>query len=328
MLPKENPTSEQKDKSAKKTLLGSLGVVGVLLLKFKFYLMAGLKALAFIKISWIISPLLTIGFYTMFFGLPYAIAIFVLLLFHEMGHWIWMKALGLQPNMPVFLPFVAYVSMTKLPPDEATRAWVAMAGPLVGGVTSAALFWFGVHNTNSWMMAAGSTGFFLNLFQLVPAKPFDGGFIIQAISKWLLIPGVVILIALTIVLQSPILFLIAIISVVSLYGQLKAQRAAKQQSENASIGNQSGYSLEKQKDSPFEQPGSQKQSPLPDSALAVSMAAAVPSRLPSLPVIPMQPANTEQRILIAIAYIGLAACLAWLYRLSSDELTVFLPHHK
>ncbi len=57
-----------------------------------------------------------------------------------------MKALGLKPKMPVFLPFIAYVAMTKLPPDEATRAWVAIAGPLVGGVGSGVFFWFGVNS--------------------------------------------------------------------------------------------------------------------------------------------------------------------------------------
>ncbi len=160
-----------KDKSNKKTILGSLGILGIILLKGKAYLFAAWKALALFKIGWIISPLLTIGVYSMLFGLPYAIAVFLLLLTHEMGHWVWMKALGLEPKLPIFIPGIgAYVAMTKLPPDQATHAWVALAGPLIGGLTSGILFWFGVTYSNAWLMAAGSTGFFLNLFQLVPAK--------------------------------------------------------------------------------------------------------------------------------------------------------------
>src|SRR3984957_8533270 len=217
------------DKSNKKTILGSLGVVGLILLKGKTYLLAAWKALAFVKVGSILSPLITIGVYTMLFGFPYAIAVFILLLTHEMGHWIWMKALGLEPKLPVFIPGIgAYVAMTKLPPDEATHAWVALAGPLIGGVTSGLLFWFGVNYSNGWLMAAGSTGFFLNLFQLIPAKPFDGGFIINAISKWLLIPGTIILFGLAYYFQSIFLFLISILSVFSLVGQLRREWALRE----------------------------------------------------------------------------------------------------
>ncbi len=276
MQPEENPAGKKKDKTGNKTILGSLGVLGVLALKFKFYLMAALKMLSFIKVGWILSPILTIGFYAVLFGLPYAAAIFVILVIHEMGHWVWMKALGLEPKMPVFLPFIAYVAMTKLPPDEATRAWVAIAGPLVGGVGSVLLFWFGVQNNNSWMMAAGNTGFFLNLFQLVPAMPFDGGFIIKAISKWLLIPGVAILIGLTVLFKSPLLFFIAIISIVSLFGEFTRQRAQGQQYNSTVPVDRSGYVVEKPKEGAFDRPGQQTQSPFPDQAKPVQPISATP----------------------------------------------------
>ena len=317
MLP--DSSKQKKDKTGKSAILSGLGVLGVLALKFKGFLLVGLKALSFLKISWLFGPILTIGFYAMFFGVPYALAIFLILVIHEMGHWIWMKALGLEPKMPVFLPFIAYVAMTKLPPEEATRAWVAFAGPLVGGLGSAILFWFGVQNNNAWMMAAGNTGFFLNLFQLIPTRPFDGGFIVQAISKWLLIPGLVILVALTFMFQSSLLFFISIISFFSLIGQFTAPSA--QQSLSAS-GKRLSHVVDKQNQSPFpsgaQQPSIlQTSSNIPAPAGGFAFASGI-----------MQPATIEQRILISLAYIILAAGLAWLYRLSSDQLTVFLPHHK
>src|SRR5277367_3630029 len=206
--------------SGKKTILGSLGILGVLALKFKFYIFAGLKALTFLKVGWLISPLISIGFYAMLFGWPYAIAIMVLLLIHEMGHYIWMKALGLNPQLPIFIPGIgAYVAMTKLPPDQATHAWVALAGPLVGGLGCTILYWLGVHSGNAWLLAAGSTGFFLNLIQLIPAKPLDGGFVIQAVSKWLLIPGVAIMLVADYMLQSVLLLIISGLSILSLVHQ-------------------------------------------------------------------------------------------------------------
>lgn len=311
-----------KDKSKKNTILGSLGILGVILLKSKAYLFAAWKALALLKLSWLISPLITIGVYTMLFGLPYAIAVFILLLTHETGHWIWMKALGLQPKAPVFIPGVgAYVAMTKLPADEATHAWVALAGPLIGGLTSGILFWFGVQYNNTWLMAAGSTGFFLNLFQLVPAKPFDGGFIIHAIYKWLLIPGTALLFVLTFFFHSVLLMIIAVISLISLMRQITKGKLLK---SNATNQNNKYDTDNEDTTSMLAQDAKIKANTDAQSALGSSV---IPFNTTSL--IPEQkPASVEQRLLIAIAYFSLAGMLAYLYWLSSNDLIVFLPHHK
>jgi len=162
----------------------------------------------------------------------------------------------------------------------------------------------------------------LNLFQLVPAKPFDGGFVIQAISKWLLIPGAFVLIALTFLFQSPILFFIALISIFSLFRQFAAERAERRQADSVGIGSQTVYNPRKQQDNPFGEPSAKSQSPFPEPS------AIDPARLADPFLVKMQSATPVQRVLISIAYIGLAGCLAWLYRLSSDELVVFLPHQK
>lgn len=202
---------QQPEKSKAGTIFGGLGVLGVLAMKFKFAL------LALFKFGWLgksfLSMALSIGFYAMFFGWPYAIAIVLLLFIHEGGHWIWMKVHGLNPQAPIFVPGMgAYVAMTKLPPDAMTRAWVAFAGPLVGGLAAAGMYYGGAITGNGWLLAAGSTGFFLNLIQLIPAKPLDGGFVVNAISKWLLLPGALLLLAAAVALHSVLLMIIAGIS--------------------------------------------------------------------------------------------------------------------
>jgi Zn-dependent protease len=207
---------EQQEKSKAGTIFGGLGVLGVLAMKFKFAL------LALFKFGWLgksfLSMALSIGIYAMFFGWPYAVAIVLLLFIHEGGHWIWMKVHGLNPQAPIFVPGMgAYVAMTKLPPDAMTRAWVAFAGPLIGGLAAAGMYWGGAQTGNGWLLAAGSTGFFLNLLQLIPAKPLDGGFVVQAISKWLLLPGALILLAAAVVLHSVLLLIIAGIACFSVF---------------------------------------------------------------------------------------------------------------
>jgi Zn-dependent protease len=207
---------EQQEKSKAGTIFGGLGVLGVLAMKFKFAL------LALFKFGWLgksfLSMALSIGIYAMFFGWPYAVAIVLLLFIHEGGHWIWMKVHGLNPQAPIFVPGMgAYVAMTKLPPDAMTRAWVAFAGPLVGGLAAAGMYYGGAQTGNGWLLAAGSTGFFLNLLQLIPAKPLDGGFVVQAISKWLLLPGALILVGAAMVLHSVLLLIIAGIACFSVF---------------------------------------------------------------------------------------------------------------
>lgn len=305
----------------KKTILGAFGLVGVLALKFKVYLLAAWKALAILKISWLISPLISIGVYSMLFGWPYALAIVLLLFIHEMGHWIWMKCLGLAPKAPVFIPCVgAYVAMTKLPPDQATHAWVAIAGPLVGGIGCAVLYTAGIYSGNKWLIAAGSTGFFLNLIQLVPAKPLDGGFIIQAVSRWLLIPGTVLLFAMAFRFQSVLLLIISAISAFSLVKQFM-HKPETQPTTNADSNPAAMRAFD---------PNYTMAATGPVAA-AATLDPAEPSKVEPEPEkkitssSELTPATVPQRIIIAVAYLSLSGMLAYLYWLSTSELVSIMP---
>jgi len=205
----------------KGALLGGLGVVGVGLLKAKGLGLIALKMLSGFKFLYVfksfIGMFIMIGMYTMMFGWVYALIVIALLLIHEMGHYIFMKAMGLGPKLPMFAIFGAYVQMTKMPPDQTTHAWVAIAGPLIGGVTSVAMFFLGFMLDKPFLMAAGNTGIVLNLFQLIPCKPFDGGFVVNAISKWFLIPGTGLAFMLGVMLGSPLLLIIACVAAFMTY---------------------------------------------------------------------------------------------------------------
>ena len=212
-----NNNPETKKKGG--TILGGLGLIGYLLFKFK------VAILAVLKFGWLakgfLSIFLTVGIYAVIFGWQWAVAAVLALLVHEGGHWLWMKALGLKPQAPMFIPFVgAFTAMTELPPDETTRAWVAFAGPLVGGVFSAAMYYAGGQLNSGWLMAAGSFGFLLNLTQLVPAKPLDGGFIAQTISPWLLLPGSILLCGMALMFHWILFGIIGVISLIRVVKQL------------------------------------------------------------------------------------------------------------
>lgn len=213
--------ASDEGKKGKAGLFGVLGVLAIALLKFKFYIFAALKGLSFLKFGLFFksfaSIFLSLGIYWALYGLPFALVIILLLFVHEAGHYVWMKACGLNPKPMVFIPLLgAYVQSEKAK-DQATNSWVALAGPLVGGVFSAGFYLYGLKSDNAFLVAAGSVGFFLNLLQLIPAKPFDGGHVISAVSKWFLIPGTLLAFALSFYFHSVILLVIGAISCFSLF---------------------------------------------------------------------------------------------------------------
>ncbi len=215
---------EEPKQKSKNAWLGGLAVLGIAAMKFKVFLLLMLKG-GWVFLKQGLSMFIMIGVYAMMFGWPYAVMVVLLLLIHEGGHYIFMKYFGLEPKLPVFIPFFgAYVAMTKTPPDQAVDAWVSLAGPLVGGVSSAIFFYLGATQNIPFLLAAGSTGCLLNLMQLLPAKPFDGGFVINAIARWVLVPGVLMVFATALVFHSPLFFLLGIFSAYSAYKSFKGPK--------------------------------------------------------------------------------------------------------
>jgi Zn-dependent protease len=74
------------------------------------------------------------------------------------------------------------------------------------------------------LLALSYTGFFLNLFNLTPMSPLDGGRIAQAFSKSAWIVGLVILTGMLILTQAPQLLLIGLLGIGQLFRRTDEQR--------------------------------------------------------------------------------------------------------
>jgi Zn-dependent protease len=176
-----------------KKALSSLGVVGLLLLKFG----AKLKLLIvpLIKFFPVIlksggSMLLMIGVYTAFWGWKYAVGFVVLLLLHECGHLVAAKGFGLKVGAPVFIPFMgAFIALKEAPRNVWIEAWVGIGGPLLGSLAAFLCHGAGVALDQPLLVALAWTGYWLNLFNLAPIGPLDGGRIAGALSPWLWLAG-------------------------------------------------------------------------------------------------------------------------------------------
>ena len=123
----------------------------------------------------------SIAGYALIWGWTFGVGIVVLILVHELGHYLEARRQGLNPALPVFVPFLgAYVALRDVPFDPWRNAKVALAGPVIGGVGSLAVLALGESSGSRLLLALAYTGFFLNLFNLVPIGILDGGRIYEA----------------------------------------------------------------------------------------------------------------------------------------------------
>jgi Zn-dependent protease len=129
------------------------------------------------------SIFLAVGGYALIFGWRFAVGLVLLILLHEMGHYLEARREGLNPRLPVFIPFLgAYVRYTRGNPWQTAR--VALAGPILGGVASLACYLVGRADDSALLVALAYFGFFLNLINLIPVGILDGGAIWRS-ANWL-----------------------------------------------------------------------------------------------------------------------------------------------
>lgn len=152
--------------------------------------------------------------YALIYGWPYAVGFVGLIFIHEMGHFIAARQRGLNVGAPTFIPFVgAWVELKDKPHDVETEAYVGFAGPLLGTLGALGCYFLARHYENTLWLALSYSGFFLNLFNLIPLSPFDGGRITAVISPKLWLIGVPILIAAFLYKPSPLLVFMAVLAV-------------------------------------------------------------------------------------------------------------------
>ncbi|MDQ2873255.1 MAG: site-2 protease family protein [Candidatus Eremiobacteraeota bacterium] len=188
--------------------------IGILLAKFKglLYLLLsfkwiflGAKMLAY---SW--TFFLSLWIYILLFGWKIALVFILVLLTHELGHYFAFRNYGLDAKLPVFVPLLGAFTAGTAPPDLEQDAYIALAGPLTGLLLGAACYAFGTTSHEPFWFAAAYVCAFLNLFNMIPMPPFDGGRVINALSPVLWIAGFALFVAVAFALHISLLFVIII----------------------------------------------------------------------------------------------------------------------
>jgi Zn-dependent protease len=166
----ERPEEPHAERNQKGKAAGGIGAAAATLvaLAIKF------KALIVIVLQfW--SPLLTFWLYAVAFGWSFGLILVLLILAHELGHYFAFRAYGLPVKLPVFIPFLGAFTAGAVPKDPEHSAYIALAGPLVGFGLAAACYAAGATLHDRFWLACASVGAFLNLFNMIPIVPFDGG---------------------------------------------------------------------------------------------------------------------------------------------------------
>ena len=203
----------QREQGNKTKGIGAAGIgIALLLAKFKSVLLILLNlkwALVALKVFWYGgSFFLSLFFYAMFWGWKFGLVFVLMILAHEMGHYLTIRNYGLPARLPMFVPFMGAYTVGGVPQDMEHDAYIALAGPLTGLGVAAACYGYGyaIHDP-FWLMAA-NVGAFLNLFNMIPAMPFDGGRIAGALSPALWTFGFVAFLGLSLWLHVPLFFIL------------------------------------------------------------------------------------------------------------------------
>lgn len=227
--PHREPTPARK-----RGILGTIAAGAVAVFKYGFLL---LKLGAFK--GTLITMLISVVAYSFFFGPVFAIGFVLLLLVHEMGHYVMAKRLGQSVSAPVFVPFLgALINMRRQPASVQQEATMALAGPTVGTAAAWLCVVVGITQHSEFWAALGYLGCLLNLFNLIPATPLDGGRVTAAISKWANLVGLGILILYAVwaftsgTAVSPV---IAIIVLFAIFGTISRFRQAKRMPEYLAV---------------------------------------------------------------------------------------------
>jgi Zn-dependent protease len=164
------------------------------------------------------TMLVSIAAYAWLWGLPFAVGFVLLIFVHELGHVLELRRQGIPASAPLFIPFLgAVIGMKQLPDDAWKEARVALAGPILGSVGAAACWIAGEATGSELLVGLAFVGFFLNLFNLIPIVPLDGGRAAGALHPVFWFVGLLMMLALVVLRPNPILILIVIIGGLDLW---------------------------------------------------------------------------------------------------------------
>ncbi|PYQ62902.1 MAG: hypothetical protein DMF58_00400 [Acidobacteria bacterium] len=174
------------------------------------------------------SMALSIAAYATKAPLPLVIGFALIILIHEIGHAVVIRAKGLRAGVMVFIPFIGgAVTLKDQPRSAYDDAQIGLAGPIAG--TFASLVVLQVYKwTNAPMyLAIAAAGFAVNLLNLLPIGMLDGGRISAAVTKWMWVIGGGVLIYKVLKQPNPLMLIVLLLVAFQVYASIQREKDDK-----------------------------------------------------------------------------------------------------
>lgn len=154
--------------------------------------------------------------YAFWLGPWFAIGLVGMLFLHELGHVIAVRLKGHDVSAPVFIPFLGAVISAPAFKDREEEAFIGYGGPLLGTLTAALLLvpYFALDpdsQTAHVLLIVSFAAMLLNLFNMIPLSPLDGGRITQAVGGWFQYVGIIALLGVSLLFREPVMLMIWVI---------------------------------------------------------------------------------------------------------------------
>jgi len=187
-------------------IAAAIAAVGAFLAKF------GALLLKLKYLSLVLSMFVSVLAYTLLWGWSFAVGFVLLMFVHEMGHVVELRRQGIRASLPMFIPFLgAFVNMREMPRSAYQEALSGLAGPYFGTAASAVVGFWGHAIGSNFLLQLAAVGFLLNLFNLLPMLPLDGGRAVAALHPAIWFIGLVGLLVFAIFFQAPVVLLVLVL---------------------------------------------------------------------------------------------------------------------
>jgi Zn-dependent protease len=209
----EPPTAEELDKERQRSRLKKLGGALVLLALLASKAKGLILAVAKIKaVTTVGTMFVSIAAYAWVFGWPFAVGFVLLIFIHEMGHVIQLRREGVEASAPIFIPFLgAMIAAKSLGKDAVAEARVGLAGPILGTIGTLIPLAVWLATGSELWRALAYVGFFINLINLLPVLPLDGGRAMAVLGPKVWIAGILIAVAATVFFLGPFMLLLVLV---------------------------------------------------------------------------------------------------------------------
>jgi Zn-dependent protease len=218
-------------RSLRKRISSALAAIVALIAKFFAAIKGVLLLLPKTKLLLTLgTALVSVVLYSLVFGWWFAVGFVLLLFVHEMGHVIQLRREGIRATAPVFVPFLgAVVGMKQMPADALAEARVGLAGPILGTAGAAVCFAIAEATGSSMLRALAYVGFLINLINLVPLTPFDGGRAMAAMAPVMWFIGLGVMVFLLLVTHNSFLLIFVLFGGYDTYRRWKLRKTGSPQ---------------------------------------------------------------------------------------------------